>query len=92
MSFFGMLNTLGCCLALCLLSQNAKPDGGHHIAPSRILRMWALAKEFFDVPLQDKLDVHVKNSSNHRGYFSSLDYNEFNRDPAGTFLRPSDRV
>ena len=28
-----------------------------------------------------KLQVHVKDSKNHRGYFSSVDYSEFNQDP-----------
>ena len=60
---------------------NAKPGGGHHIAPEKIDRIWGIAKQLFDVSPEAKLQVHVKNSKNHRGYFSSVDYSEFNQDP-----------
>eukprot|EP00891_Asterochloris_glomerata_P005071 jgi/Astpho2/5071/Aster-08009 len=66
---------------------NAKPGGGHHIAPEKIDRIWGIAKQLFDVSPEAKLQVHVKNSKNHRGYFSSVDYSEFNQDPEGVHIK-----
>ena len=67
---------------LCFADKPLTPTGGgHHIAPEKIDRIWGIAKQLFDVSPEAKLQVHVKNSKNHRGYFSSVDYSEFNQDP-----------
>ncbi len=47
--------------------------------------MWAIAEQIMAAPAKDKLAVHVKDSSNHRGYFCSADYAEYNQDPDGGY-------
>lgn len=65
---------------------NRIPDGGHHVAPDLIARMWEVSEKVLNVPFEEKMDVHVKRSSNHRGYFCSADYVELNKDPVGAHV------
>lgn len=40
-----------------------------------------IAKKIFNIDLKEKLKFHVSKNKGNRGYFSSLDYNEINKDP-----------
>lgn len=66
---------------------NERPDGGCHMSGSAISRMWDIARNMFDCPLEDKEHVNVKFSKGNRGYFTSAGYSEINKDPAGTIVR-----
>lgn len=48
-----------------LLLSNRRPDGSFHISPDRIQRMWGVARELFDAPLELKQVglLHVESSS-----------------------------
>ncbi len=70
-------------------------DDGHgyeHIGSEHIGQVWKAAEDLFDCPLEAKLAVSVASSTNNRGYFSSLDHTEFNKDPAGMRIRDNKEV
>ncbi|KAG2428436.1 hypothetical protein HXX76_011556 [Chlamydomonas incerta] len=69
------------------LLNNADGHGGFQIAPEQIGRVWAAAADLFDAPLEAKRAVSVASSANNRGYFSSADHAEYNKDPAGVRIK-----
>lgn len=64
----------------------------HHIVPSKVTRMWEVAAQLFDASPEAKNAVSVASSLNNRGYFSSVDYAEYNRDPNGETLKDNKEV
>ncbi|PNW78286.1 hypothetical protein CHLRE_09g403550v5 [Chlamydomonas reinhardtii] len=69
------------------LLNNEDGHGGFHIAPEQIGRVWSAAADLFDAPLDAKRAVSVASSANNRGYFSSADHAEYNKDPAGVRIK-----
>lgn len=54
--------------------------------------MWTVARQLFDAPLADKQAVNVAKSTNNRGYFSSIEHAEFNKDPEGIHIKDNKEV
>ncbi|KAG2451011.1 hypothetical protein HYH02_004281 [Chlamydomonas schloesseri] len=69
------------------LLNNEDGHGGFHIAPEKIDRVWAAAADLFDAPMEAKRAVSVASSTNNRGYFSSADHAEYNKDPSGLVIK-----
>lgn len=70
-------------------------DDGHgyqHISSEHIGQVWNAAEDLFNCSLEAKLAVSVASSTNNRGYFSSLDHTEFNKDPAGMRIKDNKEV
>lgn len=74
------------------LLNNEDGHGGFHIAPEQIGRVWSAAADLFDAPLDAKRAVSVASSANNRGYFSSADHAEYNKDPAGVRIKDNKEV
>ncbi len=81
-----------CSLQFFLLSNALEGSDEHLIEPAALKRIWAVAEDLFDAPLEAKRAVAVATSDNNRGYFSANDHREINKDPNGVCLADSKEV